>query len=338
MPGINDIYTTKTVRKIRDKAELKRNFLISLFFPRRATVTTEEIILECTKSGEQTAPFITPLESGRAIKNKKVRTNVITAPNIGVAEILTPKDFFIREAGMQLSGEFDPVTRASKRVGEILRKQENYIVNKEELMVGQFLTSGKVTSLTGEDGYEVDYELENISTLPLVDQWGKPGVNPLTSLDEIISNAEASGVLVGNIVMGVDAAKNFMNNEYTKEVLSKDLQSEFVKEVIREYPGVVWLGTYKTYGVEIFRYKRKVLGPDKKTPVEIIPSNIVIGGPKDGEILYAPIVNMGKSDIHVTVRYSSVEVPTPKVKKITTESRPVLQPSDLDGYFSVIVC
>lgn len=336
MPTINDIYTPKTVRKIRDKAELKRNFLISLFFPRRTTVTTEEIILECTKSGEQTAPFITPLESGRAIKNKKVRTNVITAPNIGVAEILTPKDFFVREAGMELSG-FDPVIRASKRLGEILRKQENYIVNKEELMVGQFLTTGKVTSLTGEDGYEVDYELENISTLSSGEQWGKPGVNPLTSLDEIISNAEASGVLVGNIVMGADAAKNFMNSEYTKEVLSKDLQSEFVKEVVREYPGVVWLGTYKTYGVEIFRYKRKVLGPDK-TPMEIIPSNIVIGGPKDGEILYAPIVNMGKGDIHVTERYSNVEIPTPKVKKITTESRPVLQPSDLDGYFSVIVC
>lgn len=336
MPGINDIYTPKTVRKIREKAELKRNFLISLFFPRRTTVTTEEIILECTKSGEQTAPFITPLESGRAIKNKKVRTNVITAPNIGVAEILTPKDFFVREAGMELSG-FDPVIRASKRLGEILRKQENYIVNKEELMVGQFLTTGKVTSLTGEDGYEVDYELENISTLSSGEQWGKPGVNPLTSLDEIISNAEASGVLVGNIVMGADAAKNFMNNEYIKELLSKDLQSEFVKEVVREYPGVVWLGTYKTYGVEIFRYKRKVLGPDK-TPMEIIPSNIVIGGPKDGEILYAPIVNMGKGDIHVTERYSNVEIPTPKVKKITTESRPVLQPSDLDGYFSVIVC
>ena len=336
MPTINDIYTPKTVRKIRDKAELKRNFLISLFFPRRTTVTTEEIILECTKSGEQTAPFITPLESGRAIKNKKVRTNVITAPNIGVAEILTPKDFFVREAGMELSG-FDPVIRASKRLGEILRKQENYIVNKEELMVGQFLTTGKVTSLTGEDGYEVDYELENISTLSSGEQWGKPGVNPLTSLDEIISNAEASGVLVGNIVMGADAAKNFMNSEYTKEILSKDLQSEFVKEVVREYPGVVWLGTYKTYGVEIFRYKRKVLGPDK-TPMEIIPSNIVIGGPKDGEILYAPIVNMGKGDIHVTERYSNVVTPTEKVKKITTESRPVLQPSDLDGYFSVIVC
>lgn len=337
MPTINDIYTPKTVKKIRDKAELKRNFLISLFFPRRTPVTTEEIILECTKSGEQTAPFITPLESGRAIKSKKVRTNVITAPNLGVAEILTPKDFFVREAGMQLSGDFDPVIRASKRVGEILKKQENYIVNKEELMVGQFLTTGKVTSLTGEDGYEVDYELENISTLSSGEQWGKPGVNPLTSLDEIISNAEASGVLVGNIVMGVDAAKNFINSEYTKEILSKDLQSEFVKEVVREYPGVVWLGTYKTYGVEIFRYKRKVLGPDE-TPMEIIPSNIVIGGPKDGEILYAPIVNMGKGDIHVTERYSNVEIPTPKVKKITTESRPVLQPSDLDGYFSVIVC
>lgn len=81
--------------------------------------------------------------------------------------------------------------------------------------------------------------------------------------------------------------------------------------------------------------QKKVLGPDK-TPMEIIPSNIVIGGPKDGEILYAPIVNMGKG-YSVTERYSNVEIPTKskekynRIKTCITTFRPW-------WIFSVIVC
>lgn len=45
-------------------------------------------------------------------------------------------------------------------MAEILLDQENYIKNRIELMVSQFLTTGVVKSEDGKVGYEVDYELE----------------------------------------------------------------------------------------------------------------------------------------------------------------------------------
>ncbi len=333
-----DLYTPKTIRKIREVAPVKKNFLKDLFFNKTSTSTTEEIVLETVKSGEHTAPFITPLELGKPVVDRKTATNLIIAPNIGVSRTLGPKDYFVREAGMNFTGEYNPAQRVGKRIGEILADQESYISNKEELMVAQFLTTGKVTSATGEEEYEVDYGLEKKSTLQPGKKWGDSGVNPLNSLDKILTEAEESGIIVKNIVMGVAAAEKFMNSpDFQKEMLSKDLQSEFVKTVVREYPGVVWLGTYKTYGVELFRYSRKVIGNDGKA-VQLMPTNMIIGAPVGGEIIYAPIVNMGSGDIHITKRYSDVYAPNPKSKIIFTEARPVLQPMDLDAYFSVIVC
>lgn len=333
-----DLYTPKTIKEIRKITALKRNFLTELFFSNEDTVGTEEVMLEYTKSGEYTAPFITPLESGRPVGDKKTKTNIIKAPSIAPERTLEPKDYFVRDAGMAITGGYNPAQRIGKRITEILTEQEIFITNKEELMVSQFLTTGKVTSATGEAEYEIEYGLENFSTLPSDEEWGKTGVDPFVSLDKIIAKAEETGILVENLVLGTLAAEKLLNSEATKLHLSKDLQSDFVKEVTRKHPGVIWLGTYKTYGVDLFRYSRKIFSPDGKTKIQLMPENQIIGGPKGGTRLYAPVIFMGKGDIHQTKRYSNVVTPTEKTKKITTESRPVLQPCDLDGYFAVTVC
>lgn len=337
----NSVYTQKTVRIIREKAEIKRNFLRELFFKKSSKSMTEEIMLELKKEGEYIAPLVTPLESGRLLQSKSRKTNQIKAPNVATKDILTPKDFFIRPYGGQLSGGEDPVKLAAKRLGEILKKQENYITNREELMVAQFLTTGKVVSLEGDAGYELNYELENIETLESEKQWDKPGVDPLESLDELISNAEKNGVKIRNIVMGRLAAKHFKSKLHDNKNLSKDLQSEIVNKMVRTNPGVTWLGTYTTYGIEIYRYDRDLKGTDGTT-INLIPPTVVAGGPEGGEIIYAPIVYMdNKSDssvLHVAERYSNSHNPSPKIKEITTESRPVLQPVELTGYFAATVC
>ena len=46
------LYTPKTIRKVRQNVEVKRNFLTELFFKKATPVPTEEIILEYTKAGE----------------------------------------------------------------------------------------------------------------------------------------------------------------------------------------------------------------------------------------------------------------------------------------------
>lgn len=334
-----NIYTTKTIRKIRELADIKRNFLRELYFKGSSKVNTEEIVLEIQKGGEYIAPLVTPIENGKVIPRNSRYTNIIMAPTVAAKYTLTPKDMFSRPEGAVIGGE-NPNISAGKLIGKILENQENYIKNREELMVAQFLTTGKVESVNGDNGYEVDYGLENIETLPSADMWDKTGVDPLISLDKLISNAEKNGVKIKNIVMGRKAAQLFIEKLHENKKLSKDLQSEVSKNMVREYPGVTWLGTYNTYGVEIYRYDR-VVKTITNDNIDLIPENVVIGGPEAGEVLYAPIVIMSEKgpELHLTERFSTTNVSAnKKISEIVTEARPVLQPVELTGYFCATVC
>ena len=204
-------------------------------------------------------------------------------------------------------------------------------------MVSQFLTTGIVKSGDKEIEYEVNYELGNKVTLASGKKWTDTGVNQLSSLDSIIQKAEENGYKTENIVLGLKAADLLVNSEAFKKAVSQDLQSEFVKKAVRTYPGIIWIGTYKKFGVELFSYSRKVTDTDGKS-IQLMPTNMVIGGPAAGEIIYAPIVFMGNGFVHMTERYSNLDTTNPKAAKITTESRPVLQPCDVDAYFSYVVC
>jgi len=63
-----------------------------------------------------------------------------------------------------------------EKIGRVLLDQENYITNKIELMVSQFLTTGIVKSGDKEAEYEVNYELGNKITLDSTHKWGAAGV------------------------------------------------------------------------------------------------------------------------------------------------------------------
>ena len=332
-----NLYTAKTLRKVRERVVVKRNFLRELFFKKEEKVSSSEIILEITKGKESFAPFVAPLERGKPINEKKIKTNIIRAPKIGVTKVLAEGDMIVRNAGEGLLGETESIVKKMKK---ILETQEEYIVNKEELMVSQFLTTGKVTSIEGDFGYEVDYGLGNIETLPEAEQWDKAEVNPIASLDKILSKSEENGHMIEVLVMGFNAAEHFIRSAEKQRLLSRDLQTEMVKEVLRRHSGVVWLGTYKTYGVEIYRYKRSLL-TSKGKKIDLMPSNVLIGGSTDGEILYAPIFNTAdtKSEpLKKVKRYSYVKNIDDAGLQIITQSSPVLQPVDVDAYFCVTVC
>ena len=222
------LYTPKTIRKIRENVEVKRNFLTELFFKKETPVSTEEIILEYTKAGEAVAPYLTPLEAGRPVYSRSKKSNVIIAPSIGPEYSLTPKDMFAREAGQAIEN-YSPAKMVGEKIGRVLLDQENYITNKIELMVSQFLTTGIVKSGDKEAEYEVNYELGNKVTLDSTHKWTAAGVDPLFSLDEMIKKAEENGLKTENIILGSKAAEILRKSEEFKKAISKDLLNEFVK-------------------------------------------------------------------------------------------------------------
>ena len=329
-----NLYTQKYVAEIRNKIEINRSFLKDLFFPKSDPKEVEEFMMEIEKNGETYAPFITQLESGRPMPGTTRKSYLIQAPELGPEYTLQARDYFERPVGEQISER--TAVNVAKRIKSILEQQEREIVNKEELMVAQFMTTGKVISIGKDSEYEVDYEVANIGTLAAGEQWDEATGKPKESLKKMIAEAEACGQKVQAVVMGWEAAQCFEKALQGDREFSTDNQSEFVKKVLRESPGVIWLGTYKTFGCEVFQYYRKVADYEG-TQVELIPSNMVCGGPIEGTMLYGAVINTldtKSNPIKVGSRFSWKDTSNPKTQKVVTNSRPVLQPCNPDGYFS----
>lgn len=209
-------------------------------------------------------------------------------------------------------------------------------------MIGQFLTTGKITSLEGEHAYELDYQLENQDTLETAKKWNTTGVDIFQSIRDYVDEAEAnSGEKVDVVVLGSRAAKALLSSSNADAKLDIKNKTEAVITVIKKYPGISWLGKLDS-AIDIYSYNQ-ILVDEKGVKKEIIPANIMIGGPAGGTIVYAPVVYFDKDnggvEVFVENRHSRVSVSeTGKEKSISTEARPVLQPFDLDAYFSVFVC
>lgn len=331
--GFN-LYTQKHVTEIRNNIEINRSFLKNLFFPKVDEKAVQEFMMEIEKNGETYAPFITKLEAGRPMPGTTRNTNIITAPELGPEYTMQPDDYFERPVGEQISER--TAMNTAKKMKRVLEQQEREIANKEELMAAQFMTTGKVISIGKDSEYEVDYGVSNIGTLPTEEQWDQTTANPKASLKKMIAEAEACGQKVQAVVMGWEAAQCFEKALQGDREFSSDNQSEFVKKVLRESPGVIWIGTYKTFGCEIFQYYRKVADYEGNQ-IDLIPSNMVCGGPIEGTMLYGAVVNtldQKSSAIKVGARFSWKDTSSPKTEKIVTNSRPVLQPCNPDGYFA----
>lgn len=334
-------YTTKTIQLIRQGLVNNPNFILDTFFQNRETVQDEEIMLEIETSGNKMAPFISPIENGRIMVEAGYTSNIIVAPSLAPKHVITPKDMFKRQAGENITGGKSPVQRQAENAGKILANQEKYIKNKEEYLAAQFLTTGKITSDSGEHKYELDYQMPHIYTLEAGKKWSDAGVNPLDAIDKFVDDCEETGTPCENIIMGASSAKYFNNSEVLNKQLDIRNKQFMTVELQKKYPGIVYMGFYEARQVHLYAYNRSVVDNtgNKKA---IVPTNMIFGGPSGGTILYAPVVYHKENDtsfIHEEIRYSSIQISASgKEKSITTESRPVFKPLDLSSYFSAIVC
>lgn len=334
-----NMFTTSVIREIRTGLSIKPNFLRELFFKNSELLDDETIILEYKKSGNVAAPFVSPIENGKVQRNKGRTANIIVAPNIQPKHVIDAKDVFVRVVGAAFQGGKKPSQKQADKILEILAEQEIQITNKEELMISNFLTTGKVKSLKGEHPVEVDYQMTNQWTLTGTEKWTDPAADIFASIRKFVGFTEAkSKQLVDKVVIGEKGAQLVLANDKVDKKLDILNKTEAVIQTIKQFPGIMYLGKLDSK-IEIYSFNQSVIDSTSGEEIKLLPPNMMIGGPSNGTVLYAPIVDFKEKTIYVTDRYSRDNVSeNGKELSITTEARPVLQPGDVDAYFSVIVC
>jgi len=339
VPNIN-INLPYEINELRQLAEIKRGILQKIFFNNEHEGNTPFIFLEYSKAGEIMAPMVSEWERGKAYPRKQYFSKEVEGCVIGPKFTFTASDLFRRLPPQGFGAPGFSANRVfTETFAEELKRQEEYIVNKIDYMIAQFLTTGIVSNVAGDVTYELDYELPNISTLPAPDRWDQTGVDALASFREIIKGFETTNnIKASNIIVGSEAAEKLINNENYEHNFSIDLQSRFALDTVRETPGLYYIGRDRVHQIDVYAFERTATTFDG-TNLQLIPGNVVIGGPSGGTVKYGPIVDFREAAPAKSVkRYASTTVDREgRTLDLSTESRVALQPMDISAYFCVTV-
>ncbi|ADO83718.1 major capsid protein [Ilyobacter polytropus] len=334
----NTITHKKTIREIRRRGEIQRDALTKMFFPNDEIVYTEQVVLDLKNMGKSMAVFVSPIVGGKAQTENGQSTKIIeNPPYVESRKVISAETLFKREAGEAV--ETGAAGALQRKQAKLLGQEEAEVKNKIEYMVGQFLQTGKINSLDGESQWEYDYAMSNKVTLTGEDLWNTSTSDPVADIETAINTAEESGEKVEVIVLGQNAANDFINNTKAQALLDNRRIKLGEIDPKKLAPGFKYLGTINYSGVDIYSYNRSVTAPDGSN-VKILADNAMVGGPIDRSILYAPIINLKDKDspLKFTARYSDLKVAeNGKTAHVTTETRPVFEPGDMAGYFSWVV-
>jgi len=253
-------YDTTTLLGVKEILPKFTPLFIQMFFPTIATFPTEEVAFDKIKKDRRLAPFVAPMVSGRARKERGGFLTTLKPAYIKSTDIVRPTRLIKRRPGEPLDTQLSAADRHDAVVADILVEQEEEITTREEWMAVQAVLYGKVV-IEGEDyeTQEVDYgrSPENQITLAGAAKWNAQDVETYDPTDDLEDWASATTGSAGLVVMDKLAWRLFSRFKAVKDKLETrrgstsqlELGPQLEKEVMRkgffgEYEIIVYTGKY----------------------------------------------------------------------------------------------
>ena len=254
---------------------------MAMFFPTVATFPTEEVAFDKIRRGVRLAPFVAPMVSGKARRERGGTTTTFTPAYVKPTDVVRPTRLLKRLPGEALNGSMDPAQRHDAVVADILNEQEQEIVHREEWMCAQALTTGKIPVVGKGVNVVIDFGLTNKPKLTSTNVWGGTTAKPLKNLDDWVGQVADNGFAnVDMAIMGKTALEKFVEDANVQKVL--DNRRFYIGEIApRDMPnGVRYVGHINSPALDIYTYTEKFLDdwtdPDEPALKPLIPDNMVL--------------------------------------------------------------
>lgn len=336
-------YDTTTLLGVKELLPKFTPLFLQMFFPTAATFDTEEVAFDKIKKDRRLAPFVSPLVSGRARRERGGFLTTMKPAYIKETDVVRPTRLLKRRLGEALNGEMSPAQRHDAVVADILVEQEENIVAREEWMAVEAILYGKVT-MEGPDHppVEVDYgrNPDNQIVLAGAAKWDTVDPETYDPTDDIEDWAALTTGSAGVLMMGKGAWRLFSRFKAVKEKLDTrrgstsqlELGPQLEKEVMRkgffgEYEIIVYTGKYTN---------------DEGQKTNFMPEYGVLVAPAmaDNVMAYGGIqdAKANANGIAAAERYpSNWFTDNPSVEWLQTQTAPVPVLFDADEFTFVLV-
>lgn len=233
---------------------------MQMFFPTYVEFGTDEVAFDKIKKDRRLAPFVAPMVSGRARRERGGKLTTIIPAYIKETDVVRPGRLIKRQLGEAFNSDLDAAARHDVVVADMLVEQEENITAREEWMAVQAVLTGKVV-IEGADypAQEVDYGRSAANQLVLAGGAKWDTVDPETHdpAEEIEDWAVNANGPTGLIIMDRKAWRLFYRFKAVRDALETrrgstsqlELGPQLEAEVMRkgffgEYEIIVYTGTY----------------------------------------------------------------------------------------------
>lgn len=337
---------------VKQGGVIEKNMPIStavrdLVFPKVETFDTAEVELDYRKGAYLIAPYVAPYVNGIIMERQGYTTKKYEPPTIAPKRILNPKILQKTIPGEVVHSNMSPEDRQEYYIKRDMLELDGSISRREEQMVCELLTTGKIIvkgyfdeSLSKYEENVIDYGFLNKEVLSDGAAWDQGTSQKYKDLQRGVDAVRQAGYNPENIILGQDAWELLRDDaDFIKKLDTRrlDLGSILPEVKLQNGTGFVYVGTLTELGVNLWVYYAYYKDYDGTVKKFIPEDHVVILPSEVGDIAYGAITYIEDDENYHT--YEGARIPRTlinkqnNVKEMMLSSKPIPRPFDVDSWY-----
>jgi len=338
---VSNIFERRYMLEALEELREPTTFFVKKFFSNQIEFDTEHVDIDILKGTRRVAAYVNPRSQGQVVDRAGFTTYTYNPPYVKPKMATTAEDLMKRVPGEVLySNNMSPTQRGAMQVGEDMAELDAMISRAEELQAGQALIDAtiEVHDVDGENIVaDITFPRDSDHTVDLTEtgstEWGETGVDIPANLRAWRAlNIKDSGIASDIIVMGSDAADEFLKDNTVRNLLdNRRIEIGKLVDEAQEL-GVTYLGNLM--GMDIYQVDEWYIVPSTGVETALMPAKKVLVGSTRARCdrLYGAIRDV-EDGLMAMARYPKTWTEKdPSVRWLQLHSAPLLVPTQVDAF------
>ena len=337
---VSNIFERRFMLEALEELREPSTFFVKKFFSNQVEFDTAHVDIDIYKGKRRVAAYVNPRGQGQVVDRVGFTTYTYNPPYLKPKMVTTAEDLLKRVPGEVLySNNMGPEQRAAIQLGKDMAELDGMITRAEELQAKQALfdASVEVHDVDGNDVVaDISSPRSSSHTVDLTETgettWDETGVDILANLRAWRRlNIKDSGIASDIVVMGSDAADEFLANSDVQAVMdNRRMEMGHLVEEAQEL-GVTYLGNI--LGMDIYQVDEYYIPLGSTTETALVPSKKVLVGSTRARCdrLYGAIREV--EGLMAMARFPKTWLEEdPSVRWLMIQSAPLLVPTQVDAF------
>jgi len=298
---MNPFSITETIELLPVVEDIKSpsSYLSNIFFKEHVQTYSDVLAVEYTKSHRRLAPYVSEGSKGVNMRRDASQVAMYRAPLIGGRRTLSAAEISQRILGEQpIFSKLTPADRALQIQANDMRDLKNMVVNKQEKMAAELLTTGKLKIRAfADDGKiveepEIIFDEDYVATATVT--WDNSSATIYEDIKSVCDYiAEEAGALPDVMICGANIERYLLNNAEIYKWLSI-LNADNLKMMSFaprfDSPQSRYIGTINSLGLEVRTYQATYIDDISGQVTPFIPADTcIIGISGSGKYLFGRV-------------------------------------------------